>query len=251
MACPLGVNFPGSDDYMLRGAGLTGAANHSQGILSLWHQIGATGAQRIFGRDSNLCHIERLAGHQYHMQVVNSTGALIFRFQSAAHSTTAAWFHVLASWDTNFAAGSKVAHMYVNDADETDITLDGSVAFNVDYTGTNWSVGANPAGGADMNGDLADLWFAPGQFLDFSVEANRRKFITAAGGAADLGADGSTPTGTAPIVFLRGPAASFPTNLGTGGDFTVTGTLGEAADHPPCVSGNPWYYRAQQAALAA
>jgi hypothetical protein len=63
------------------------------------------------------------------------------------------------------------------------------------------------------------------EFLDISVEANRRKFINAAGDPVDLGSDGSTPTSTAPIVYQNGDFTNFETNQGTGGNFTVTGAL--------------------------
>jgi hypothetical protein len=51
-------------------------------------------------------------------------------------------------------------------------------------------------------GDLAELWFAPGVFIDFSIEANRRKFRKANGKAASLSNDGSGPTGTPPLFYM-------------------------------------------------
>src|SRR3546814_7073174 len=46
-------------------------------------------------------------------------------------------------------------------------------------------------------------------------------------------ADGSTPTGSAPLVFLSGATASWHTNKGTGGGFTENGALTDAATDPP------------------
>jgi hypothetical protein len=56
--------------------------------------------------------------------------------------------------------------------------------------------------------DVADVYFAPGQFLDLSIPGNVAKFISA-GKPVDLGSDGSTPTGIAPLVFLSGDVTMF------------------------------------------
>jgi hypothetical protein len=83
-----------------------------------------------------------------------------------------------------------------------------------------------------VSGAFADFWFAPGQFIDFSIEANRRKFIDASGKPVYLGTNGEAPTGTAPAVLLSGGASSFATNKGTGGAFTLTGSLADASTSP-------------------
>lgn len=87
------------------------------------------------------------------------------------------------------------------------------------------------------NATLADLFFSevPG-FVDFTVESNRRRFITATGGARSLGTDGSAPYGTTPVVFLTrtGAPLTFANNNGRGGTFPVFGTaLTAGATNPP------------------
>jgi hypothetical protein len=54
-----------------------------------------------------------------------------------------------------------------------------------------------------------------------------------AGAPVSLGADGSTPTGTAPIIFLSGATSSWETNKGSGGGFTENGGLTQSPDDPP------------------
>jgi len=95
-------------------------------------------------------------------------------------------------------------------------------------------------GALKSNGAISEFYFAPNQYLDLSVEANRRKFITADGKPADLGADGSTPTGTAPAIYLPNRAALIGTNAGTGGNFTVNGA-------PKDANSTPLYYYAEPA----
>lgn len=56
------------------------------------------------------------------------------------------------------------------------------------------------------------------QALDLRIEANRRKFVTADGGPADLGGNGEMPTGAIPAFYLDGGAS--PLNYGYGGGLT-------------------------------
>jgi hypothetical protein len=82
--------------------------------------------------------------------------------------------------------------------------------------------------------DIADFYVNHTQYLDFTVTANRRKFISGTGTPVNLGSTGSTPTGTAPIIFLSGSVASWHVNDGTGGGFSiVSGSLSASATNPP------------------
>ena len=84
---------------------------------------------------------------------------------------------------------------------------------------------------------IADLFFTPtAEFVDLTVLANRRAFISAAGGAQLLRADGSAPFGVTPPVFLtsNGTPATFADNNGRGGAFSISGgTLTAGPSNPP------------------
>lgn len=72
---------------------------------------------------------------------------------------------------------------------------------------------------------MADLWFgSTSGFVDLTTTDNRRKFISAEGGAQNLGGSGSQPFGSAPTVFLTntGVPNTFATNNGTGGSFAIS-----------------------------
>jgi hypothetical protein len=91
--------------------------------------------------------------------------------------------------------------------------------------------------GDNLTGDIADVWVAPGVSLLSGSgasatisEATRRKFIDAGGKPVDL--DCSKPTGSAPAICFTGDASTFGTNEGTGGAFTTSGTLTDAASSP-------------------
>lgn len=92
-----------------------------------------------------------------------------------------------------------------------------------------------PSLGVSSQVDLAEFWYAPGQFIDFTIAANCEKFFTPGNPplAISLGSNGQNPTGTAPAVYLRGNAANFVNNLGTGGALTLSGAgISDASTNP-------------------
>lgn len=237
------ADFDGSNDYMRRGAGLTGAADSKSGTFSAWIRLdgGDGSGLRILSANTTLAGatssvvIARPAGNRFQFICRNSSGGDLLEMVTAATYTAGASFlHVLASWKLDTALAR---HIYVNDADDTGTVSDFTDG-TIDYTVADWAIGAIANGNSKFNGCLAELWFAPGVYLDLSVEANRRKFISDDGKAVFLGTDGSLPTGTAPLVYTHlddGEAvANFATNRGSGGDFAITGTLetGSTAPEP-------------------
>jgi hypothetical protein len=64
--------------------------------------------------------------------------------------------------------------------------------------------------------DMAEFYFNPGVFIDFSNPANRSKFHDPHPRPTDLGTTGQLPTGTAPLVYL-----SLPIGDSTANDFLI------------------------------
>jgi hypothetical protein len=93
--------------------------------------------------------------------------------------------------------------------------------------------------------DMADVWLGAGQSLDLSIVANRRKFITFDRKPVDLGRQGKTPTGMRPTIFFSGDVDQFPDNRGTGGAFTLVGSLSDATSSPSTDQG-AWTLVARQ-----
>jgi hypothetical protein len=234
-----GVNFDRDVDWMARSSALSGISNGAQGTVSFWvrHLAGNSQLQNVFNISegtSQLVNVLRASSTDANRYfVICRTAGLtqLINIRTAAGVTVSSgWVHVIASWN----AGS-AAQMYLNDVSSISITT--NTAGTIKYDGDRAAVGRyahtigtpNPPDGLD--GDLADFWFTP-TFIDLSVGANRRKFVTAGVKPVDLGANGQLPTGSSPAVFIKGPAASFDTNLGTGGNFTVTGTLTNATTSP-------------------
>lgn len=217
----VGVNFDGSTTYLTRGAGLTGAADGNEACGSFWIRMGNDGTSLpiLFAPGNNL-EIRRLSTNTLNFSFRNISGIQL-SFTTSLNSLTVAsgWVHVL--WSFNITTGEYF--VYLDDAD--DLASSSTTGGPFDFTHSDWYVGWN---GALSYGDfdLAEFWMALGSSLDLSVEANRRKFITASGSPAYLGADGTQP-GITPIIYLSGAVDDWHTNKGTGGGFTENGTLTE------------------------
>lgn len=225
LAEPLAALFDGSNDWATRGGQLTGVSDGPSGTLSFWilaPRLATFTDRRILQAADN------------RMQVVHDdlTNEISYSFRNAAGTINLAfrsdefviygdgWVHVLASWNSV----NDTATVYLNDENVgATITAGTGTDDNIDYTppSADWAIGTGFAAPVQLfHGALAHLWFDPTQELDLSVESNRRKFITVDRQPVDLGADGSTPTGAAPAIYLNGDGDDFFTNLGAGGGFT-------------------------------
>jgi hypothetical protein len=236
------ADFDGTNDYMRRVGGLTGASDSKTGIIVAWCRVdGGDGTTReilsgsfTLGSGADLPFRLLLSGlNRIGLFCKNPAGTIILDIFTTSGSVLAgsSWRNFLASWDM---ADTAKRHIYLDDSSDLNITTYTNDV--LDYTCADWAVGANPGANFKFNGPLAEIYFAPGQYLDFSVEANRRKFISSSGKPVNLGSDGSKPAGIAPIVYQHlddGEAvANFATNRGTGGDFSITGTLTTADSSP-------------------
>lgn len=236
------VVFDGTNDFTTRGADLTGAADGFEGILSCWVKFnGGDGALQYFSNPAatggNSVEFTRTAGNKPQVRLFKPGTAQNLYFSGTGNIVVASgWTHILASWDTNGSGSAKISQMYVDDVDVVSEDATGGAASVTDYTLGDWAIGAETDGGGKLNADMAEYYFNQATDLDLSVEANRRKFITAAGKPEDLGADGSLPTGSAPIIYhtvRAGDAASdFAANQGSGGNFSITGALTLAPTSP-------------------
>lgn len=133
------------------------------------------------------------------------------------------WHHFLASWNNTTNIGS----VYVDGMFATNMVDEGFIlplpTFGVPAA---WRIGGNIAAGSNLyTGGIAELYLSTGTYLDLSVLANRRKFITASNRPAFLGVNGTLPTGTEAEMYFKGSGTGFNVNSGSGGNFTTTGAL--------------------------
>lgn len=220
----VGINFGGTDEYLDRGTGLTGASDGKKGLFSCWFKTGSAANQRIISSTGQTLDVFQDGAQTFRIDARTSGGTRILRIHTAATIDDDAWHHLLASWDM---AANKF--MYLDDAsDLVSVTFDDDT---IDYTVADWAIGAQVTAANKMNGCLADVWFN-NEYLDLSVVANRRKFIDGSGNPVDLGSDGSFPTSTTPLLFFSDVVANWHINKGSGGGFTENGTLTDCATDP-------------------
>ena len=232
------ADFDGSADYMLRGADLTGIADGKKGLLSYWVRLdGGDGSQLIAFNNAKAGKTfvsSRETDNKIYVVGRNAATTDILNIRTnATYTASAAWLHVLSSWDL---ATVGARHLYINDV--SDLTVTTFTNDTIDYAAgaANWGVGGNTDGTNLMNGCLAEIYFDPTTYLDLSVTANRRLFIDATGKPVYLGATGQQPTGTQSILYITLPygsaASAFNVNAGSGGNFTITGSLDLGSTSP-------------------
>lgn len=231
---PIAARFDGTNDYLTRGAGLTGAADSKAMTFSCWVKVGADGStMRILrgvstvGGTVRRVAVSRETDNTLNVWCANATDTNILSLNGTTATIADGWVHVLISFDLTDTAKR---HFYVNDASGLSVSV--WTNDTIDFTIADWAIGAVPNGTEKFNGDIADLWFMPGTYIDLSIEANRRNFISEDGKPVYLGPNGNYPTGSAPLIFLSGATSSWHTNKGTGGGFTVTGALTESTTSP-------------------
>lgn len=228
----LGLNTP-----------VTGIVDTKLAVISFWFNLtGGDSTTRwimalgVVSPNENRFTLTRHSSNRLEMVFRDSANDIVWSARSfdQKFSTTInpGWHHFLAAMN----AGTGVRHIYVDDILEP-LETDELSNKTVDYTSADkirFGSAAIPDGVEKFIGDIAQFYLNTDEFLDMTVEANRRKFIDASGCSVSLGADGSDPTGSAPTFFFDNPVNSWHENLGSGDDFSVlSGTL-SAAEGSPC-----------------
>jgi hypothetical protein len=143
------------------------------------------------------------------------------------------WVHFVGCVDTNHDSGSRHGKIYMDDVDVTVVYTDLGVAFTQAYNGYDFLLFSDGFA-SKFTGDIADMRVMPGtSLLDGSgdiPEATRRLFIDADGKPVNPAI--ATAALGEPCILFSGDASTFIVNQGTGGSFTLTGTLTDAATSP-------------------
>lgn len=225
------VDYDGITNYLTRGAGLTGAVDGSQGVFYGYVRFdgGDSAMQDIFINFDGRVIIYKDTNNKIAFQVTNSTDTnTLIVVSSNSYTSSATWHSILCSWDTNLSAGNKLRSLYIDDVSDIGSVTDAQAAFNVDYTSSNWSVGAYTNGTNKVNGCMAETYLCSTSYLDFSITGNRRKFISSTNKPVNILTSGA-PSG---IVYMKNPALSIGTNSGSGGNFTANGLFLNCSSSP-------------------
>jgi len=231
------VNFDGTNDYIQKGANYTGASPSKLISGSVWlDPTNTTGGRLLICRGAgfNVLAITLGGGaFQIQAQPTGGTGNILNVTGSAGTVPNGSWTNVLFCFDMSDTAKRFIVANGVSKTLTVTTYTDAAIAFD---EAAQINIGSDQSGTNQYNGCMAEFWVAYGVYIDFSNAANVAKFYSGTGKPVNLGIDGSAPTGTPPIMHnraaLAGTAASFATNLGTGGSGSITGTLDICASAP-------------------
>ena len=225
MANKPAVNYDGASDFAARGSDLTGSSASKQITVSTWFLRTTDGNVDVFlASNSSSYDLRFTSSNYFQFSLEDNTGTVIAMFLSTTTFTAdSTWHNLLVSVDLT-DTGKR--HIYVDG-----VSVSGSwttyTNSTIDFTTINHSVGALSSGGFKAGISLSQLWMDFGVYIDFSSESNRDKFYVS-GKAPDLGADGSEPAGSSPILYAPNGDPSTSTddgNEGTGGNYTMSGAV--------------------------
>lgn len=246
MATANAVTFDGTNDYLTRGADLDGNADSQQWTWAFFFKRNGIGTlQKVFSAGGNDQTIEFRTGNDVRILGKDNSDNIDLSIDSSDTLTdTSNWHSCLGSVNMAVAGSGRLYIDDVSDYNETTFNND-----NLEFTKNNHGIGALTDGSSKLNADLALLWIDFGTYVDFDVEANRRIFITSNNQATSAFAnstDGAVGGLSQPIMFFNNPAASWETNLGSGGGFSVTGGALTAATGPEIAAGLPIFRRRRE-----
>lgn len=217
-----GYTYNGSSNYGTLNP-LAGAIASKQHLLSLWVKVlgGLGTTRRLFMKDPGSAFpiaVNILAGNNFGVSLIDASGSIVLARNGFGSITNDGSYHNLL-WSVDTAVANS-HYLYLDD-----VLIDGPVtavnnAANTAAVG-NWVLGGRNDGSQLFNGCMADFFYAQA-YLDLSVTANRRKFISASKQPVNLGADGSIPLGSVPLAYIAGRPS---VNGGSGGNFTEHGAF--------------------------
>lgn len=176
----------------------------------------------------------RLSGGTFFPSCAFNEGAFVFDCDTSALAFDV-WHSIILSCDTNKTAGNKLAKVYIDDVAAVLTRTDAGAAFSSAMNGAPFHIGDDGFGDPPVIMDFAEARFLPGvSLLDGSndiPEATRRLFVSASNKPVDP-AIATAALGFAGAMLFSGDASTFGTNQGTGGAFTLTGSLTNASSSP-------------------
>ena len=217
------TRFDGTNDSLSATDAVLGNADGKSFLISFWMDFNSTArdgvTNQIYANNGNAFYMQRRIDNKLEIEFENAAGGKLYQATTTANLTYASGLtHVLLAVDLT----NTTVHLYLNDAVPSLSIATAPVNDTINFAAGTFTVGAG--GGAFHGGNLRQFYVAQ-EYLDVSVLANRRKFINADLTPVDFGTDGSTPTGTQPIIYLNNQADTFQNNLGSGGNFTESGQL--------------------------
>lgn len=226
------VHFDGS--AMLHdGASLTGLTDVTKFLFSVWINVGtfdsfpsiaASYPNNSFDPflDSNSGFFGmQLADYQFDQDIAP---------ESATAVANTGWQNIVFSGDTSADDPGKVVQIYVNGSPSLTYTPGSVSGFSVGFDEeTDFYVGWDGFALNKFTGDMSDLQLWCGINPDLSNSTVLNKLIS---GGKPVDPATATAAFGAQVLLFSGDATGFVTNQGTGGTFTLSGSLANASTSP-------------------
>lgn len=236
-----------------RNSALVGASSQARyALMSVWSywpsSFGSTrsaimvhnAASSFSGPFFNVVLNDNAIANNYMRIAARGTNNAVFGIDFFGTHPVGRWFHTAISIDFQYPLDCQC---YV---DGSAVSSPSTTSFHSAISFVNFSGMGNLCGlfdrdnlndGESAYGSFAEYYFTnPSSFIDLSTDIG--KFYNS-GIPVDLGSDGSTPTGTQPLIYVKGPASNVNSgaNFGSGGTFSITNTALDAdAIEPVSVS---------------
>ena len=221
------VDFDGTNDYLLRSSDLTGNADGKTFTFSAWVWTDTNDATDYIlsnwdGANGDF-YVFILNTGEVSFVARNTSNTIILQGTSSVALPLRTWSNLQISIDLASTSNRYVA---INDVIDSSVTWSTYSNQTIDFTASSWNISQTGAGGSRFEGRLSNV-FLDYTYRDLTVEANRRLFVTAdlkpAAGQAALN----------PILYLpMSDPTTVGTNSGTGGNFTLTGTVARSGRGP-------------------
>lgn len=225
---PEAIDFDGTNDYLSRASDLTGNADGKTFTFSAWIYL-TSATHRIYDTSNSGTNTLgiwfAISSQGFAARAWNASGTSILFAQSNPSGVlipVRTWTHILFSVDLTNTSNR---HFYVNDVLQP-ITWTTYTNDTIDFTRSAHGVGAYSDGAGKSLQRISHLYLDY-TYRNLSVEANRRLFITADRKPA------ANQQALNPILYLPLNDPTQPgKNLGTGGDFNLTGVVARSGRGP-------------------
>lgn len=233
------VLFDGAD-WLTKADGIGGsAADNKFALGSFWVKKNGDGVLQtpmssdIDSGGSGRTRIEIQPTNIFAIKFNHASGEAVNATSTETITDDGNWHHIMYSFDLS-DTGKRHALL-----DDVPMTMtwgvyngDSNIPYSVTDVSDTWTVGSRTVAGVwQFDSDVAQFYFT-NEYLDLSVEANRRKLISENGKPVEQGSNGSLVTGTPPLIYLNGATGTWHENDGAGGDFVEVGTLTTASSSP-------------------
>jgi len=217
------VDFDGTNDYLTRASGLSGSVNGKTFTFSafLWSIDAQTRTQFVIDIEDNSFYVQFIGGY-VRVAAIDASRSIILNGTTNAKVANNTFLHILISVDIS---NTSKRFIYINDVAQS-TSWSTYIDSNINFAYTPVNIADNYYHDTKLKGRLSNV-FLDQTYRDLSITANRRLFITAdlepAAGQAALN----------PILYLpMSDPTTVGTNAGTGGNFTLTGTIARSGRGP-------------------